>query len=143
MAPNVRTRPSVIQLAVGRDPALGASAGTQDQIFEFDDALGSVQIEIQNHSKTQNLVFALQLGTTNLEAGYATKQIRVDGSLVNSVTVPPLATVTAVVDGPNAPATPAKNYWRFRVTNQLVAFGTITVTHQRGELIPRKLFPTP
>lgn len=138
MASNTRTLPSTVQFAVGRAPALGASATDQDFIFERVDALGDVQVEIQNHSRTENLVLTLQNGADNLDGGYSTRQMRVAGTLGNSVTVPPLATFVATVDGPNASG--AQRFWRFRASNQLRAFGTVTITHARGELIPRKLF---
>lgn len=150
MASNTRTTPSVVQFAVGRDPALSASTTDQDFIFERVGslgipgttlgliALGDVHVEVQNHSRTENLVLALQNGATGLDGGYSTRQVRLLGSLVNSVTVPPLATVTFTVDGPNA--TDAQRFWRFRASNQLRAHGTVTITHARGELVPRKLF---
>ena len=150
MASNTRTRPSVVQFAVGRDPALGAAATDQDFIFERVGslgtpgavpaliALGEVHIEVQNHSKTENLVLTLQNGATGLDGGYSTRQTRVAGTLGNTITVPPLATFTATVDGPNA--TDLQRFWRFRVSNQLRANGTVTITHSRGELVPRKLF---
>jgi hypothetical protein len=139
MASNTRTTPSHVQFMVGRDPALSASATNQDHIFERIDALGEVQIEITNHSRTENLVLELQNGATNLDGGYSTRQTRVAGTLGNTVTVPPLQTATAVVDGPNASG--AQRYWRFRASNQLRAWGTVTVTHTRGELVRRNLFP--
>lgn len=150
MASNTRTTPSVVQFAVGRDPALSASTTDRDFIFERVGALGTpgsvpalsalgdAQVEIQNHSRTENLVLALQNCATNLDGDYSTRQIRVLGALVNSVTVPPLATVTAIVDGPNA--IDAQRFWRFRTSNQLRAHGTVTIVHARGELVPRKLF---
>lgn len=151
MSVNTRTLPSTVQFAVGRNPALASSVTDQDFIFERVGslgtpgavpalvALGEVLIEVQNHSRTENLVLALQNGATNLDGGYSTRQIRVAGSLVNSITVPPLSTFTAVVDGPNA--TDAQRFWRFRTSNQLRAHGTVTITHTRGELVPRNLFP--
>lgn len=149
MASNTRTRPSVVQFMVGRDPALGASATNQDHIFERitapsgvnapSGAVGEVHIEVQNHSRTENLVLEVQNSSTNLDGGYSTRQTRVSGTLGNTITVPPLATFTAVVDGPNA--TDAQRYWRFRASNQLRAWGTVTVSHARGEFVRRSLFP--
>lgn len=145
MATNTRTRPSVVQFMVGRDPALGASATNQDKIFERVNALGEVQIEITNHSRTENLVLELQVGATNLDGGYATRQIRVAGTLGNTITVAPLQTRTAIVDGPNAGVlsggVDSQKYWRLRASSQLRAWGTVTITHTMGELVPRSLFP--
>jgi hypothetical protein len=145
MAINTRTSPSVVQFAVGRDPALGASATNQDRIFERVGALGEVQIEVTNHSRTENLVLELQVGATNLDGGYATRQIRVAGTLGNTITVAPLQTRTAIVDGPNAgvlsSSVDSQKYWRLRVSNQLRAWGTVSIVHATGELLPRSLFP--
>jgi len=139
MASNTRTTPSIVQFAVGRDPALSASATNQDVIFERVDALGEVLIEVVNHSRTENLVLTLQNGADNLDGGYSTRQTRVAGTLGNSVTVAPLQSATMAVDGPNAAG--SQRYWRFRASNQLRAWGTVTVTHARGELVRRSLFP--
>jgi hypothetical protein len=139
VAPNTRTRPSIVQFAVGRDPDLGSSATELDHIFEREGALGEVQIEIQNHSRTENLVLELETSANNLDGGYTTRQIRVAGSLVNTITVPPLARGTAVVDGPNN--SDAQKYWRFRASNQQRAYGTVTVAHSGGNLERRVLFP--
>lgn len=147
MAINTRTISSVVQFAVGRDPALGASATNQDHIFERVGALGEVQIEVTNHSRTENLVLELQTSGNNQNAGYSTRQIRVAGTLGNTITVPPLQARTAIVDGPNAGSVSGgidvQKYWRVRVSDQLRAFGTVTITLAAGELIRRNLFPTP
>lgn len=141
MGSNITRLPSQTVLAVGRQPALGTSETNLDFIFERFGALGDVLGEIQNDSKTENLVVALQNGSTNLEANYATRQIRVGTALVNSVTVPPLARVSFVVDGPNAEIA-TQRFWRFRASNQQRAWGTVTVSHGGGELRPVSLFPT-
>lgn len=141
MAANTRTTPSTVQFAVGRHPALGTSETNLDAIFEQVDGIGAIHGEVVNHSRTENLVFAAQTGSTNIEANYATKQIRVNGSLVNSVTVAPLQVATFSIDGPNAAAVATK-YWRFRASDQRKAFGTVSLTHANGELVMRRLFPT-
>lgn len=145
MASNTTTSPSRVQFDVGRDPALGAAATNQDVIFERIDSLGDVHIEVTNHSRTENLVLELQVGATNLNAGYAVRQTRANGTLGNTITVPPRSSFTAIVDGPNAGVPVAgvdsQKYWRFRASNQLRAWGTVTVSHARGELARRSLFP--
>lgn len=147
MAVNTRTQPSLIQFAVNRDPALGSSETNGDTIFEQINALGVVHGEIVNHSRTENLVLSLQVASASpwRDADYSTRQIRVNGSLVNSVTVAPLQSVTFTVDNAssNAGDYVARRFWRFRVTDQRRAFGTVALTVPQGELVLRKLYPTP
>lgn len=133
MASNTRTRPSVVQFAVSRRPEVNST--NLDHHYEQRESLGDLLIEVANMSTTENIVLACAVSADNIT--FATQQVRVAGTLANTVTVAPGQSMTVTVDGPNA-ATAARKYWRFRVSDQTKAFGAVTIKHDRGEFSPLK-----
>lgn len=129
---NFNSTPAIVQVAVGRHPEVASTTLNLD-VFKRTGALGEVLGIVVNESATENLVVALQTGDLNTDADYATRQIRVDGSLVNSLTVPPKGRATFAVDGPNVLESNSL-YWRVAVTDQTKAYGVVTLVTGNGSL---------
>ncbi len=129
---NYTSMPAVVQVAVGRHPEI-ASTTLNIDVLRRTGVIGDVLGLVVNESATENLVVALQTSDLNTDADYATRQIRVDGSLVNSLTVPPRGRATFTVDGPNANEANSL-YWRLALTDQTKAFGVVTLVTGNGSL---------
>lgn len=146
-APNVTTTPNVVQGQVGRRPEV---SGTDQDVLvlEREGATGDILGSVTNLSKTENLVLSAQESVDNdpdtatIGYGANTLQLRVDGTLASSITVPPGATVTFVIDGPGIKTvtdTTEKElkFFRLRASDQTQAWGLVTLAFFRGALALR------
>lgn len=129
---NFNSTPAIVQIAVGRHPEVASTTLNLD-VLKRTGVIGDVMGIVVNESATQPLVVALQQGDLNTDADYATRQIRVDGTLVNSLTVPARGRATFTVDGPNGDDLTGL-YWRVSVTDQTKAFGVVTLVVGNGSL---------
>lgn len=145
-APNVTVSPSHVQGQVGRRPEV--SGTTQDVlVLEREGATGEILGAVTNLSDTEDLVLSAQESADNdidtANDGYAanTLQLRTNGTLASSITVPPGATVTFVIDGPGVKTQSTSGnelkFMRLRASDQTKAWGIVALTFFRGALALR------
>lgn len=145
-APNETLGPSILQGYVGRRSEVAGT--TQDiLVVERIGATGEILGSITNLSETENLVLSAQesadndIDTTN--DGYADNvlQLRVNGSLVSTLTVTPGTTATFVIDGPGIKTQGTSDnelkFFRLRAADQTKAHGMLSLAFYRGALTLR------
>lgn len=145
-AHNVTTTPSLVQGSIGRRPEV--SATIQDVlVLERTGPTGSILGSVINLSRTHDLVLTAQESADNdpdtANDGYDDNDLdlRVDGTAVSSITVPPGGQATFVIDGPGVSQAGTTGnelkFLRLRASDQTQAYGHVSLSYFGGSLTKR------